>query len=501
MSSKKQSEKSFIKKSESIYGKKRFDYSNLNYKNAKSKVNLKCLIDNTSFQIIANSGHLRSSNKKTGGCPTCLTKLRAEEFINQAKNFWGEKYDYSKVRDSFINTNTKVLIGCPEHGFIPMVPKTHIHPRNNFKTGCPKCGREYANEYSTLFKRGSFEDFIISARKMHGDKFTYIKESWVDMSTKFKYKCPKHGIQTQYPWSHIKQQKGTNTGCKECRKDKLSKDFQLTFKEFTLRANSVHKNKYDYSQVIWKGAKIPIKVICPEDGHGAFYPVPSCHYLNKKKSKPTGCPACAGLRKLTNEEFIKRSKEVHGPDRYNYDLVKYLNSYTKVKISCRFKNHGVFEQDPLNHIHAGAGCPKCAKLFRQFDNIHVFKENKDYANSKCELYLVKVYDFLKIGISVNTLKRDDLYSEIYFRKGSTRVNVWCVEQKLLWDTEWARPSDLPPELITWDGQTELRYQDDFDIEDLKVIMRKELDYIEKCGWEKYSKQNLLPEQSYSYLNK
>ena len=501
MSSKKQSEKSFIKKSESIYGKKRFDYSNLNYKNAKSKVNLKCLIDNTSFQIIANSGHLRSSNKKTGGCPTCLTKLRAAEFINQAKNFWGEKYDYSKGRDSFINTNTRVLIGCPEHGFIPMVPKTHIHPRNNFKTGCPKCGREYANEYSTLFKRGSFEDFIISARKMHGDKFTYIKESWVDMSTKFKYKCPKHGIQTQYPWSHIKQQKGTNTGCKECRKDKSSKDFQLTFKEFTLRANSVHKNKYDYSQVIWKGAKIPIKVICPEDGHGAFYPVPSCHYLNKKKSKPTGCPACAGLRKLTNEEFIKRSKEVHGPDRYNYDLVKYLNSYTKVKISCRFKNHGVFEQDPLNHIHAGAGYPKCAKLFKQFDNITVFKENKDYANSKCELYLVKVYDFLKIGISVNTLKRDDLYSEIYFRRGSTRVNVWCVEQKLLWDTEWARPSDLPPELITWDGQTELRYQDDFDIEDLKVIMRKELDYIGKFGWEKYSKQNLLPEQSYSYLNK
>ena len=81
------------------------------------------------------------------------------------------------------------------------------------------------------------------------------------------------------------------------------------------------------------------------------------------------------------------------------------------------------------------------------------------------------------------------------------MNVWCVEQNLLWDTEWARPLDLPPELSAWDGQTELRYQDELDIEEIRIRMGKELDHIENCGWEEYLKKNLLPDQSYSYLNK
>ena len=64
------------------------------------------------------------------------------------------------------------------------------------------------------------------------------------------------------------------------------------------------------------------------------------------------------MRKLTTEEFIKRAREIHG-DRYNYDKVIYVNSSTKVIITCYI--HGDFEQLPYSHFNKKlpAGCQKC----------------------------------------------------------------------------------------------------------------------------------------------
>lgn len=49
------------------------------------------------------------------------------------------------------------------------------------------------------------------------------------------------------------------------------------------------------------------------------------------------------MRKLTTEEFIKKSKNIHG-DKFNYSMVDYKNTRTKVKIICL--NCGIFEQYP-----------------------------------------------------------------------------------------------------------------------------------------------------------
>lgn len=61
--------------------------------------------------------------------------------------------------------------------------------------------------------------------------------------------------------------------------------------------------------------------------------------------------------KLTTEQFIQKAREVHG-DKYDYSLVDYINSSTKVKITCH--EHGEFEQVPNNHLQ-GAGCIKCSR--------------------------------------------------------------------------------------------------------------------------------------------
>jgi hypothetical protein len=61
------------------------------------------------------------------------------------------------------------------------------------------------------------------------------------------------------------------------------------------------------------------------------------------------------MKKLTTEEFITKAKLIHG-DKYDYSLVDYTHSHTKIKIICPV--HGLFEQQPTNHLH-GNGCPNC----------------------------------------------------------------------------------------------------------------------------------------------
>lgn len=75
-----------------------------------------------------------------------------------------------------------------------------------------------------------------------------------------------------------------------------------------------------------------------------------------------------------NENFINKSILIH-KDRYDYSLVNYINNKTKVKIICPV--HGIFEQQPANHIHLKSGCPKCANknmsiddFIKRFNNIH-----------------------------------------------------------------------------------------------------------------------------------
>ena len=61
-------------------------------------------------------------------------------------------------------------------------------------------------------------------------------------------------------------------------------------------------------------------------------------------------------KKLTQEEFIKRAREVHG-DKYDYSKVEYINANSKVCIIC--PEHGEFWQTPASHL-LGRGCIECA---------------------------------------------------------------------------------------------------------------------------------------------
>jgi hypothetical protein len=63
------------------------------------------------------------------------------------------------------------------------------------------------------------------------------------------------------------------------------------------------------------------------------------------------------MRLKTKEEFIANALDVHA-NTYEYLLVDYINSKTKVVITCR--THGNFTQEPTSHL-AGRGCPSCVE--------------------------------------------------------------------------------------------------------------------------------------------
>jgi hypothetical protein len=107
-----------------------------------------------------------------GGVSAVSTYLNIPRIIEIAKELHGDKYDYSKV--DYVNSITPVLIGCPEHGFFPQLPGSHLTG-----SGCPKCaGRDKTKE-----------EFIKQAEEIHGKKYDYSDVDYKGAKTKIKIIC------------------------------------------------------------------------------------------------------------------------------------------------------------------------------------------------------------------------------------------------------------------------------------------------------------------------
>ena len=122
----------FLSQAKRIHGDK-YDYSNVKWKNTSAKIAIICPIHG-GFKQNANQ-HLNGH-----GCPRCnfdkMAKDRAmgkELFINKAKELFGDKFNYSKVK--YINGQTNVCLICTEHGKFEVTPNNHLSK----KSGCPSC--------------------------------------------------------------------------------------------------------------------------------------------------------------------------------------------------------------------------------------------------------------------------------------------------------------------------------------------------------------------------
>lgn len=132
----------------------------------------------------------------------------------------------------------------------------------------------------------------------------------------------------------------------------------LTQALFIEKAFTVHNGKYTYDKTVYHNNSTKIIITCPD--HGDFEQIPASHL------RGSGCKICGALarnkaKQLTTASFVQKAIAVH-KGIYTYDNVQYINSTTKVAITCPI--HGDFMQTPNNHL-SGMGCQSCAKITTQ----------------------------------------------------------------------------------------------------------------------------------------
>ncbi len=183
----------FKERAEKKHGK-RYDYSEVNYINAITKIDIICP-EHGSFPQTPNS-HLNGS-----GCPKCAGKDKTTaELIVEFNKIHNNKYDYSLV--IYSSAKEKVKIICPKHGLFPQTPDKHLRGQ-----GCPKCKLDNLRSYFI----SNEEEFIEKANIKHNYKYDYSNVSYKNSLTKVEIICPEHGPFPQTPGDHL-----SGYGCPRC---------------------------------------------------------------------------------------------------------------------------------------------------------------------------------------------------------------------------------------------------------------------------------------------
>lgn len=215
------------------------------------------------------------------------TKLY-EDFKKKAILKFGNKYDYSLV--IYINNCTKIIIICPLHGKFLQTPQDHLR---RSKYGCPKCNGRITNT----------EEFIVKAKSIHGDYYDYSIVEYKNSHMKIEIICKLHGIFKIAPNDHLSGKQG----CYNCGKEKTKNKLKLSLKEFIVKANLVHKNKYLYDLVTYKNYETKILILCEK--HGVFKQTPHNHLKGK------GCRKCMknnySRKQIKWLESIMKKENIH----------------------------------------------------------------------------------------------------------------------------------------------------------------------------------------------
>lgn len=254
----------------------------------------------------------------------------------------------------------------------------------------------------------SFDEMKKRANLIYNNYYTYDEQSYTKLVDNMNIICPVHGSISVSAKKHLHR----GLECKDCKKEKLRISLE---KQYKIKVETLG---FKSAKLYYKDSHTKITITCTE--HGDFYKLP--------EECEVGCPTCnliqRGIeRAIPKDEFIKRSKLVHG-DLYNYDnieytnisskvhgifcpehkstfstlcsnhlsgykcnicyepkvktterfinearlvhdntyyynLVDYINNETKVQILC--SEHGDFWQIPISHINHKSGCPSCAE--------------------------------------------------------------------------------------------------------------------------------------------
>lgn len=258
-----------------------------------------------------------------------MVKKTTEQFIFEAKQVHGNRYDYS---ESVYKGNKKhIKIICYKHGPFMQMPIKHLKGQN-----CPLCSNEKTH-YNQLDTNG----FFIKAREIHGNKYDYSLAIYKGRRKKIEIICPIHGSFWQLAMVHIK-----GCGCPKCSNREISKKQSMNQENFLEKCKKVHKNFYNYDKTRYTSSFNRIIITCPK--HGDFSQIARNH-LNGQ-----GCPKCnkskgefkiSAILELLHIEYCQQKtfKDLvdKGPLSYDFYIPKF---------NCLIEYNGEQHYMPIQHF-------------------------------------------------------------------------------------------------------------------------------------------------------
>ena len=195
-----------INKSKSLFGEK-FDYSRTEYKDAKTKVQFRCIEHDYTFEQTSN-GHFNSKHP----CKLCLRDERRESlsdgleiFKNKIRSLYGDIFCFEQA--TYFNQRTPITLKCKRHNnFISKEP--HVFLRGH---GCDMCSKEEASLKLSISTLEEIKEYV---SKFNG---TCLSKDYVNNEAKLDFEC-EVGHKFKKSWSAVKN---SLRWCPKCSPNKL----------------------------------------------------------------------------------------------------------------------------------------------------------------------------------------------------------------------------------------------------------------------------------------
>jgi very-short-patch-repair endonuclease len=328
-----------------------------------------------------------------------MNQEKLNYFIEKANEIHKNIYDYSLVE--FNDVKSKFNVICNIHGNYLTNYNSHIYK----KRGCSKCSIIKRSES----KKKTIKQFIEEAMNIHGTLYDYSKSVYINYNTNLIIICKIHGDFLQTPNSHI----GLKCGCFKC-----SPSYKISNDEFIKKAMNKFGDRYDYSNTKYINSVTKVEIKCMKHNN-IFYQPPKYHISERQ-----GCNFCLSehftkIQTKPLEKFIDDANIVHN-NKYDYSLVEYKNSDTKMCIKC-IKHDTIFYQTGCHHLSGKSGCKLCFS-----EKIHEknTKTTEEFVNECIEIYGDK-YDY-----SLTEYKGSDkkiniickLHNNKFFQVASIHIN-------------------------------------------------------------------------------
>lgn len=186
--------RAFLKRARAVHGKF-YDYSQVIYQNAHTKVKVGCQYHGI-FQVLP-CNHTSAKS----GCPKCYYErkfsLTTKQFKQRARDVHGKRYNYDSA--VYKGNDAHLKIQCKNHGAFTQSARLHLAGY-----GCSKCNNEL-----------KLADIIKKATDVHEGYYDYSSNKAASRMEIFKVGCPVHGVFSQGVRNHLK-----GHGCRDCQQVK-----------------------------------------------------------------------------------------------------------------------------------------------------------------------------------------------------------------------------------------------------------------------------------------